>query len=87
MITTRSAPPNRSNQHQSIHSIGDEIVFIPAVKIAQVLLAQGVLCKIVGITFESGKVLYDLAMPIDAFEFYVERPIMRVDASFIFRKT
>lgn len=89
MITTRPTPPvvpKSGNPLPSTHAIGDEVIFVPASQVPNIILAQGVACKIVGVTFEQSKVLYDLALPIDAFDFYEEYPLMRVDSVFVFDK-
>ncbi len=90
MITTRPtqsptiAPPANHTNYPSLHAIDDEVIFVPACQIPNVLLAQGVTCKVMGVTFVEGKVLYDLALPIDMFEFYEEFPLQRVDSVFVF---
>lgn len=90
MITTRpiSSPQTiqSGNALTSAHALGDQIIFVPASQVSHILIAQGVVCMIVGITFEESKVLYDLALPIGAFDFYEERPILRVDSIFVFPK-
>lgn len=89
MITTRPSAQTTSktgNQFPQSYNIGDEVVFIPASQVSQIILAQGVTCKVVGVTFERGKVLYDLAVPINSFDFYEEYPLMRVDSIFVFDK-
>ena len=60
------------------------MIFVPASQIPHIILAQGITCKVVGVTFEQGKVLYDLALPIDVFDFYYEYPLMRVDSIFVY---
>lgn len=89
MITTRPQAPQAGstlNSLSSAYDIGEEVIFVPASQISHVLLAQGVMCKVVGVTFEQSKVLYDLALPLDMFDFYEEFPLMRVDSIFVFSK-
>lgn len=91
MITTRQSAspvipaPNHTN-YPSRHALGDEVIFVPASQVQHILLAQGVTCKIVGISFIDGKVLYDLALPLGIYDFYEEFPIMRVDSVFVFER-
>ena len=88
MITTRPQAKatigSASNALLSLHDIGDEVIFVPASQIPHVLLAQGVTCKIVGVTFELNKVLYDIALPLGVFDYHEDYPLMRVDSVFIF---
>ena len=89
MITTRPQAPqagSTSNSLPSAYGIGDEVVFVPASQIPHVILSQGVTCKIVGVTFELSKVLYELALPLGVFNYYEDYPLLRVDSIFVFNK-
>ena len=91
MITTRPAttpviPSSTHTNYPSRFAIGDEVIFVPASQVKHILLAQGVTCKVVGISFQDSKIMYDLALPIGIYDFYEEFPLMRVDSIFIFDK-
>lgn len=84
-ISTRPTPPpvNRTTLSARF-AINDDVLFVPGSQVSHMLMVQGIPARVVGITFEAGKVLYDLAMPCNVFDFYYEYPIMRVDSVFVY---
>jgi hypothetical protein len=65
--------------------VGDTVYFDPfaMVKSAPALTRELILVKVVGVTYEYTKILYDLAFPMDDGHFYETRPAKRVDAVFV----
>ena len=86
MITTRPQSGTTLTILPSNHDVGDEVMFVPASQIPHVLITQGIMCKVVGVTFEQSMVLYDLALPAGPFDYYEKYPLMRVDSIFVFNK-
>lgn len=85
MIITRPQSPNvLPIVIPTEHQLGDLVIFVPGAGTG--LIVQGVLAKIVGITFEETKVLYDIAIALNYLEFYDEYPFMRIDSTFILPK-
>lgn len=73
----------------SNHKIGDIAYFQPV--LSRIDAATGVAddtaipCKVVGISFTTGKVLYDLAIPDGEGGFYEVFPLCRVDSFLVLK--
>jgi hypothetical protein len=82
MPTISSRPQAGSlNPLPSTHALGDIVSFWPTCLTNS--LQFGVHCKVVRISFDAGKVLYDLALPDDQGAFYDVYPIRLVDSYFV----
>lgn len=81
MINTRVPTGSKIVNLPSAFAIGDEVFFQPyaATSITPIWIPA----RVSAISFEAGKVLYDLELPLDDDMYYEARPLQRVDSIFI----
>lgn len=79
--------PTWPTLYQSNHQLGDIVLFNPRPLVTG---TTGMPAEVVRVSFDHGKVLYDLALEFDVggtTEFYTSYPIRSVDSIFVTSRT